>query len=199
MPGLLTGFPGGSAVKNPPVNAGDAGSNLELGRSPGEGNGNPLQYSCLENHHGQRSLVGCSPRGLKRVTEHTHTHTHTLDFRHHWCRNGACSCLRSWDPLLPSGPLSPSSPDTDTTHPGPSSVHGHHACMRADSLLGPALRWSPSSPTPTPAPLEQGGSRQWRAGGFPPTLASATPPPCTDTHLESCLCTGSQFLTSLIH
>ena len=39
-------------VKNPPDNAGDtrdAGSNPGLGRSPGEGNGNPLQYSCLEN------------------------------------------------------------------------------------------------------------------------------------------------------
>ena len=34
-------------VKNPPANAGDTGSISELGRSPGEGNGNPLQYSCL--------------------------------------------------------------------------------------------------------------------------------------------------------
>ena len=34
-------------VKNPPANAGDAGSMPGLGRSPGEGNGNPLQYSCL--------------------------------------------------------------------------------------------------------------------------------------------------------
>ena len=42
-------FPGGSAVKNPPVNAGDAGLIPGLGRSPGEGNGNPLQYSCLGN------------------------------------------------------------------------------------------------------------------------------------------------------
>ena len=42
-------FPGGSAVKNPPVNAGDTGSVPGPGRSPGEGNGNPLQYSCLEN------------------------------------------------------------------------------------------------------------------------------------------------------
>ena len=39
----------GSVVKNPPANAGDAGSILGLGRYPGEGNGNPLQYSCLEN------------------------------------------------------------------------------------------------------------------------------------------------------
>ena len=40
---LLTGFPGGSVVKNPPANAGDPGSIPELGRSPGEGNGNPPQ------------------------------------------------------------------------------------------------------------------------------------------------------------
>ena len=36
-------------VKNPPANAGDAGSIPGLGRSPGEGNGNPLQYTCLGN------------------------------------------------------------------------------------------------------------------------------------------------------
>ena len=43
------GFHGSSAVKNPPANAGDQGSVLESGISPGEGSGNPLQYSCLEN------------------------------------------------------------------------------------------------------------------------------------------------------
>ena len=42
----LLGFPGGSVVKNPPANAGDPGSIPGPGRSPGEGNGNPLQYSC---------------------------------------------------------------------------------------------------------------------------------------------------------
>ena len=46
---MRLGFPGGSAVKNPPANAGDMGSIPGSGRSPGEGNGNPLQYSCLEN------------------------------------------------------------------------------------------------------------------------------------------------------
>ena len=46
------GFPGGSAGKESACNAGDLGSISELGRSPGEGNGNPLQYSCLENPHG---------------------------------------------------------------------------------------------------------------------------------------------------
>ena len=43
------GFPGGSEVKNPPANAGDVGSIPGSGRSPGEGNGNSLQYSCLGN------------------------------------------------------------------------------------------------------------------------------------------------------
>ena len=42
-------FPGDSVVKNPPANAGDMGSIPGVGRSPGEGNGKPLQYSCLEN------------------------------------------------------------------------------------------------------------------------------------------------------
>ena len=43
------GFPGGSVVKNPPANAGDLISILGSKRSPGEGNGNPLQYPCLGN------------------------------------------------------------------------------------------------------------------------------------------------------
>ena len=60
-------FPGGPVVKNPPGNAGDAGSIPGSGRSPGEGNGNPLQYSCLENPEGQRSLVGYSPWGHKEL------------------------------------------------------------------------------------------------------------------------------------
>ena len=58
------GFPGGSSSKESACSAGDAGdmdSIPGLGRSPGGGHGNPLQYSCLENPHGQRSLVGYSP------------------------------------------------------------------------------------------------------------------------------------------
>ena len=45
----LLGFPGGSDSKASACNAGDLGLIPGLGRSPGEGNGNPLQYSCLEN------------------------------------------------------------------------------------------------------------------------------------------------------
>ena len=45
----MTGFPGGSDGKASACNAGDPGLIPGSGRSPGEGNGNPLQYSCLEN------------------------------------------------------------------------------------------------------------------------------------------------------
>ena len=48
------------------------------GRSPGEGNGNPLQYSCLEKSHGQRSLVGCSPWGHKESDTTKWLHFHFL-------------------------------------------------------------------------------------------------------------------------
>ena len=47
------GFPGDSLVKNLPANAGDVGSISGSGRSTGEGNGNPLQYSCLGNPKGR--------------------------------------------------------------------------------------------------------------------------------------------------
>ena len=55
---LPTCFPGGSDGKESACNARDLGSIHGLGRSPGGGHGNPFQYSCLENPHGQRCLVG---------------------------------------------------------------------------------------------------------------------------------------------
>ena len=53
-----------------------------LGRSPGEGNGAPLQYSCLENPHGQRSPAGYSPWGHKElgITEYTTQQIHTSPY-----------------------------------------------------------------------------------------------------------------------
>ena len=65
---FIIGLPQWLSSKESACNAGatgDAGSIPELGRSPGEGNDNPLQYSCLENSHGQRSLAGYCPQGLK--------------------------------------------------------------------------------------------------------------------------------------
>ena len=52
-------------VKNPPAMQEDLGLIPALGRSPGGGHGNLLQYSCLENSHGQRNLAGYSPWGRK--------------------------------------------------------------------------------------------------------------------------------------
>ena len=65
------GFPGSSAAKNLPANAGDAGDTgliPGLGKSPGEGNGNPLQYFCMENS---------MDRGVWRVTVHRVTKSRT--------------------------------------------------------------------------------------------------------------------------
>ena len=64
-------------VKNPPANAGNEGSVPGLGRFPGVENGNPLQYSCLENLHGQRILTGYSlwvTNSRTRLSEHAHTY-----------------------------------------------------------------------------------------------------------------------------
>ena len=76
---LLGGcFPGGSDSKESACNAGDLRSTPGLGRSSGEGHDNPLQYSFLENPHGQRSLASYSPWGHKEsdTTEQLRTHTH---------------------------------------------------------------------------------------------------------------------------
>ena len=59
------GFPVGSDGKESACSAGDLGSVPQLGRPPGEGHGNTLQCSCLENPYGQKNLVSNSPWGLK--------------------------------------------------------------------------------------------------------------------------------------
>ena len=64
------GFPDGSVVKNPPANAGDAGSISGSGRSPGESNVSPLLGWGIflpEASHGQRNMAGYSPWGPKRA------------------------------------------------------------------------------------------------------------------------------------
>ena len=73
-------FPGGSVVTNLPDDAGDAknaGSFPGSGRSPGVGNGNPLQYSCLENSVDRGAWQARSMGGKESdVTEHAHTLSH---------------------------------------------------------------------------------------------------------------------------
>ena len=66
--GISMGFSGSSVIKNMPSNVGDAGDTsliLGSGRSPGRGNDDLFQYSCLKKSHGQRSLAGYSPWDLK--------------------------------------------------------------------------------------------------------------------------------------
>ena len=68
----MRGFPGGSMVKNLPANSGDSSSSPGSGRSPGEGNGNPFQYSCLENPMDrgtwQASPWGCKESNIREYT-----------------------------------------------------------------------------------------------------------------------------------
>ena len=77
-------FPGGSEVKASARNVGDLGLIPGSGRSPGEGNGNPLQYSCLEN-----PMVGCSPWDHKELdtTEQLHFLLH-LKLKHIYLASG---------------------------------------------------------------------------------------------------------------
>ena len=71
----LGGFPGGSEVKASTCNVGDLGSIPGLGRSPGEGNGNPLQYSCLQNPMDRGAWWATVHEVTKEsdTTEHAHT------------------------------------------------------------------------------------------------------------------------------
>ena len=73
---LMKCFFGNSDGKESACNAGDPASIPGSGKSPGEGSGNPLQYSCLENLM-DRGAAGYSPWGYKESdrTEHTHKHT----------------------------------------------------------------------------------------------------------------------------
>ena len=76
------GFPGGSMVKNSPANAGDTGdpgSIPESERSHGEGNGNPLQYSCLEHSTDRRAWqAAVSPEGHKELDTTCQLSTHRI-------------------------------------------------------------------------------------------------------------------------
>ena len=78
---VFLGFPGGSDGKVSACNEGDPGSIPGLGRSPGEGNGNPLQYSCLK-----RSLVGYSPWGRKEGVTKSWTRLSNFTFTFQWLR-----------------------------------------------------------------------------------------------------------------
>ena len=79
-------------VNNLPANAGDRGSFPGSGRSPGEGNGNPFQYPCLEEFHGQKSLAGYSPWVCKEsaMTERLTLKHRSIHLLQVLCHKGLC-------------------------------------------------------------------------------------------------------------
>ena len=83
---------GGTVVKNLPASAGDTGSITRLGRSPGVGNGKPLQYSCLENFM-DRETGRLQSMGQRIWHNWARTHTHTHTPMHTKCLQPMCKSL----------------------------------------------------------------------------------------------------------
>ena len=80
------GFPGGSGVKSPPAKAGDAGSIPGMGRYPGEENGNPHQYSCLENPM-DRGAWQATVHGVTKSQTRLSNYTTTTIINFNICEN----------------------------------------------------------------------------------------------------------------
>ena len=78
---LHRGFPSSSVGKKSACNAGGSGSIPGLERSPVEGIDYPLQYSCLQNPHGQRSVAGCSKESDMTERQAQHTDLFLLSFQ----------------------------------------------------------------------------------------------------------------------
>ena len=102
------GFPGGSVVKDPPANVGDAGLIPGWGRSPGEGNGNPLHYACLRNPMDRGAWwvtqsTGCKESDATEKLNNSNNAPHLLSILHHpaWLTSEA-SLDPPPPPLLPS-------------------------------------------------------------------------------------------------
>ena len=74
------GFPGGSMVKNSPANARDAGLIREWERYPGVGNGNPLQYFCLENAMDRGAWQAAVFGVAKNQHDGAHMHAYTMTY-----------------------------------------------------------------------------------------------------------------------
>ena len=139
-------------VKNPSASAGDgrdAGSIPGLGRSPGEGNGNPFQYSCLKKKsHGQRSLAGCSPWGRRVRPDRASVRLHSTapsDALHTPHCSGPCFCPRLFAPEV--GPTQDAPPQVS---PGTHISVFSSLCSKATSSMWPhPIIWiatdSPSS------------------------------------------------------
>ena len=136
---IYWGFPGGAGVKNLPANAGET-RDVSLipgsGRSPRIGNGNPLQYSCLENPMNRGAWratvygVAECECACTHARAHTHTHTH---YRH-------CFCALSWGcQWYPSLCLSIAQSTSHFPHPPPEIqlVEGSYYLLEGSKPLLP--------------------------------------------------------------
>ena len=106
------GFPGGSDSKESACNAEDSGSILGLGRSPGEGNGNPLQYPCLENSM-DRGVWWATVHGVPKESDMTERLTLSLSYQF---SKHIMSCLENCP--------------TETESYSWVSLHSHHSLIR---------------------------------------------------------------------
>ena len=113
------GFPGGSVVKNPPANARavrDMGSIPGSGRSPGGGHGNPLRYSCLDNHV-ERKVWWATVHGVTKSWERLNRLSmHTVWVWENWTQTrSVCFCFL---PLPPATSVSRLAPSDEPGWPG---------------------------------------------------------------------------------
>ena len=91
------GFPGGSDGKESTCNLGDLGLIPGLGRSPGGGHDNPLQYSCLENSHGQEEPGRLQSMGLQRVGQDwAINHKHWTEYLWFWLHQRVLCFKELW-------------------------------------------------------------------------------------------------------
>ena len=108
----ILGFPGGSAGKESACSVGDPGATPGLGRSPGEGNGNPLQYSCLENPMDRGASVQFSSftQSCPTLCDPMNHSTPGLPVHHHLPEFIQTHIHRVGDAIQPSHSLSSPSP-----------------------------------------------------------------------------------------
>ena len=137
------GFPGGSEVKASASNAGDPGLIPGSGRSPGEGNGNPLQYSCLENPMDRRAWWATVHRVAKsQLSDFTFTFIT-------WFSSVQFSSVTQLCPTL-CDPMNHSTPGLPAHHQLPEFTQTH--IHRVSDAIQPSHPLSsPSSPAPNPS------------------------------------------------
>ena len=148
-------------IKALPPSAGDTGLIPESGRCPGEGHGNPLQYSCPGEFHGQRSLMGYSPWVAQSRTQlkQLSTHTHPWEWE---CTSSGLICLTRGKNVRQAGQ---SEGRTENPPPRTPLVHPPLPTSLFRSSYGPAW-WRPAEQhwNKQSRPLEEPDLTQPRVG-----------------------------------